>query len=503
MKQHTLTIDLNNDYRINIDNNLNYSFFKDVYIKAKELTDDIIKKNKQSSERSKLGDFDKDVFYNNVIAFVGDRGTGKSSAMTSFARALILKSNTENTIFFKGAEQIGETEFVSIETIDPSLFDQRDNLLQIIISKMFSKFEKTLRDTNRQIDTDKKRNLIRLFNDVYENLKTINHPNEFKGEAIDELSKLALGSNLRVKFMELVRSFNNFFANNDSKKSHLIICIDDFDLNIAEAYDMLEDVRKYLTVENVIVFISCKIEQLLNDIEEKILSKYQYVINFSNLIEQPKQSGEKYLEKVIPSDRRLYLPELKRFNKNNILDIEIVGDPIKYAETSIEAFVMGLIHKKSGLFIIPSNYYIHPATPYSLRAFINSYQLYNSLTFSSSSLFILSKNLLKEATSIKNDYITYDRNDKELLKEDAVTYHSFLEDLDNFNLDILNKNIIFFLLDNDFIDENLSENSFINSITSNLNNPKNISFGDLINILRIIQISIDPNQESSYIFLYC
>lgn len=309
----TLTINLNEEYKIKIEkgNDFHQSIFKDVYINAAKSVVEIIK---QSEIKSEYDDF------NNIIAFTGERGKGKSSSMISFRNALIDNKNSEHVDFFnaikleneylyKVFEILKNKTFSEIDIIDPSRFRNNESLFEIILAKMFSKFQKEIKNNDLNLSHETRRSVIKLFQNVFENLHVINSDRKdlYKLETIEALSKLATSSNLRECFKELVRHYLSEFENKD----FLIIAIDDFDLNISGAYEMLEDIRQFLIQNKIIILIACKIEQLNDALE----------LHFENLKlkEDIKNKANRYLDKLIPFSRRTILPQIDLIKDLNLI----------------------------------------------------------------------------------------------------------------------------------------------------------------------------------------
>ena len=88
MNSNTLTIKLGQEYKIRVEeiSEFESSFFNGVYEKAKQNVLAIIE-NKVIDNTNK-SEYENDDEYNNIIAFVSERGTGKSSSMVSFSKAL-------------------------------------------------------------------------------------------------------------------------------------------------------------------------------------------------------------------------------------------------------------------------------------------------------------------------------------------------------------------------------------------------------------------------------
>ena len=148
----TLEINLNEEYKIKIENgnDFNKSIFKDVYESALKNVIEIVKQSDE--EKSKYDDF------NNIIAFTGERGKGKSSSMISFLDALVGKEKNEHSGFFKNEnyQYINDKSFATIDIIDPSLFRGEESLFEIILAKMFQKFQSGLKQNSSVITQDRK-----------------------------------------------------------------------------------------------------------------------------------------------------------------------------------------------------------------------------------------------------------------------------------------------------------------------------------------------------------
>uniref|UniRef100_A0AAU6WKQ1 DUF87 domain-containing protein n=1 Tax=Chryseobacterium endophyticum TaxID=1854762 RepID=A0AAU6WKQ1_9FLAO len=89
-----LEINLNDEYKIRIEtgNDFEDSIFKEVYKEALKNVIEIVRHH-DTYKNLKYDDF------NNIIAFTGERGKGKSSSMISFRDALVNKECDSNKIF--------------------------------------------------------------------------------------------------------------------------------------------------------------------------------------------------------------------------------------------------------------------------------------------------------------------------------------------------------------------------------------------------------------------
>lgn len=372
----TLTINLNEEYRIKIENGNDFhtSIFEDVYINTAKNVVEIIK---QSEGNNDYDDF------NNIIAFTGERGKGKSSSMISFRNALINNRNENKHKDFFDAKNLEDKslnstfeilrnkKFAEIDIIDPSLFKGNESLFEIILAKMFSKFQEKLKEKDSDISEDVRRSLISNFQKVFENLQIINSDRKelYKFETIEALSKLATSSNLRDCFKDLVTKYLDTFE----KKNFLIIAIDDFDLNVSGAYEMLEDIRQFLIQRNIVLLIACKMEQLNEAVKIKYKKKLKYGI---------KNKSKLYINKLIPFTRRIILPDVQKVNE---LNLKVLSDNEKIFDSTNSDFnesVIRFIYEKLNIFQtlnkLETNYII-PKTIRETQNFFNIISVDNNI----------------------------------------------------------------------------------------------------------------------------
>lgn len=307
-------------YKIHLENGneFNSSIFKTVYNNAKENVIEIIRNTSHSQIHKSYNDD-----YNNIIAFTGERGRGKSSTMISFLESIVNKSKDVHKLFFSEDETNAQLfwsnyNFTTIDVIDPTLFREREKetLFEIVIAKMFSAFRRAIenKDTENSIIDEQRRSVIKYFQKVFEDLKYLkNRDAIFNEDALDALIKLSTSSNLKESFDSLVDEYLKVLGKSE-KTNFLIIAIDDFDLKIDGVYEMLEDVRRFLISRKIILLISCKMEQMREALELPI-KKIGVTKNASNQI-------EKYIEKLFPASRQIVLPQPSKLSLNNNRSIE-------------------------------------------------------------------------------------------------------------------------------------------------------------------------------------
>lgn len=348
------------------------NFFYDVYLKAKRCVDEIQSINTEIA-RSSDPDMIKPI--NNIIAFCGERGQGKTSAMLSFSDIL---SNS----FPK--------KYRIMNVIDPTNLEKNDNILMLILSCIFREFKEAWKKTsnNGPFRESKKNNILDLFQKAYHHISTIKASGKSDNTAdfddvMNLLDKYGDSTNLRNVFCDLIREFLEFIEYD--KDSFFVIQIDDTDLNVERAYEIIEDIRKYLSIPNVIVLMATKFEQLSKIIEQNYINNFKVLYEKNEINNYEVSSmASKYLEKLIPETRRIYLPSL------NMGDLSAEMPQINYTDKNnlpiidvgnIQEQLIKLIDRKIGISFDISNLngIIHPIIPRTMRELVNFLALLSNM----------------------------------------------------------------------------------------------------------------------------
>lgn len=493
----TLFINLNEDFKIKIEKGIHFkkSIFKDIYKEALKNVAEIVEQAKDNEEHDD---------YNNIIAFTGERGKGKSSSMISFRNALVNENNSEQFLeilkeddendakgYFNTKSKIKETKFATIEIIDPSLFRTGESLFEIILAQMFQNFQEHLKNKDCTISDSDRREIIKKFQEVFENLRIINSDKKdlYKKDSIEVLSKLATSSNLRKCFKDLVSIYLEKFEKN---KDFIVIAIDDFDLNLTGTYEMLEDIRQFLIQPKVILLMACKYEQLTEIVKLKFKE--------TKFIENINTKAEKYLEKLIPFHRKLVLPNILINENKTVIFLgdksdlgqnsleEIESDHLKDLKDSLiksqklfigenpQTTILEAIYKKTNLFISLPKLRKNSFIPENLRSIINL-------------LGILKKSNQKKALE---SYIT-DTAVNNLDKEFSDIFLNLKkQDIETLNIALANSI--------DYLEkQKLPENNLKRILSAQ--NPKNVNIGDINAILYTLSKKLDYSKVENSLFL--
>lgn len=286
------------------------SIFEEQYKKALELFKSILANNTASSKK----DFAHSQ-RNNIIAFVGDRGSGKTSCMLSFAELL-----KEYSSDIAKPSIIKEKKCYVMDSIDPSFFDDKssNNILELIIGRLYSLFDQRKKDANRSgesINPHAVRELVDSFQKVKNSLCYLENKVSFSSDSLEELSYLAGTDNLKKHFYDLIQEFLRFF-----NSETLIISLDDIDLNTQNAYQMVEQIRKYMILPNVVFLMAVKFGQLRHVITQKMLVENKTLLD-QNIITKAEveDMSEKYIEKLMPHTSRVFLPDNESYMYRNVV----------------------------------------------------------------------------------------------------------------------------------------------------------------------------------------
>lgn len=312
------------------------SMFQDVYRNASEMVREIIEKNLEN-KNDQDDRFRKGEQICNVIAFLGKRGSGKSSALASYCKFLDrfhgLLVNYKDTskesmdaevkeLLDKGKDN--NISFTVLDTMDATLLDNEEKIVEIVLARMMETVENRERDLksmgSSRKSEDERRALITEIGKIYRNLSS-RRKEEEESASVLQLKELSYSWNVRDAFKDLVNKFNQYMCGEDNRRqadsNYIVIPIDDIDMNVTKCREMLEMIRKYLMVPRVIILLTLNFEQLnlicRHHHYSELFSKYGYK-GYESLNQKDKDQIQEltreYMDKVIPIGRKIYMPNL-------------------------------------------------------------------------------------------------------------------------------------------------------------------------------------------------
>lgn len=468
----------------------NKSLFNEQYIKVfEEIENYLAPRPKENDERFNIKQNEQ---INNIMAFVGERGSGKTSCMLSVANALEYKSQNS----FGEYSQIAHTCFHSIDLIDPSFFDEKCNVLNIIIAKLFRKFKKKedkvhCSDKSR---FDKKQNLVEMFQRVQASLNCIIGGKQHSEDDLEQLIDLSASVNLCDDIQDLVDSYLEYMY---TKKDVLIIMVDDIDLNTQHAHIMAEQIRKYFIHPNVIILLAVKIDQLANVMKRQYTEEFKCLLGKQMTLESIDEMVDRYLNKLIPHPQRIFLPDLETFFEMP-LTIEYRNDRNEDAKrefaTIREAVPMLIFEKTRYLFYnsLGTTSYIIPRNLRELRHIIEL--LWNMKTYEKENKVEYNKLLFR-----KYFYETWTSNNLDVQGRELIK--NLLEITDAV---LINKSVIG-LLKKRFGDQMMeliqAESPELKLILRDDNVTYNISVGDVMGFIYHLENITEKVEDQKLLFM--
>lgn len=236
-----------------------------------------------------------DIWINNVFAFIGERGSGKTSCMRSIVHLLEdpRSSQLDNTVL--------KSNFYALDMINPSFIDSESNIIGVILATLYKKFLDYSHNVNESLKFKLAESFARVQHDFCRMMTNSTIPDD----DLEALSSLSAAIDLRTSMYELIDRFMKYMG---KENAILLISVDDIDLHSRDAIKMAEQIRKYLVLPNVLVVMAVKLDQLAK------LKRLQYsreywdqkqTLNDKDLDEMV----DRYITKLVPYNHRVYMPE--------------------------------------------------------------------------------------------------------------------------------------------------------------------------------------------------
>lgn len=383
-----ITFDFDNDNRPIRDEEVEGKLFEPQYKQAllqiesylRELDLEKIEENQGHTDGKVYTEhIGKDIDYNNnIFAFVGDRGTGKTSCMISVAGLLIEKHGvTEATHPF-----IYKDHFETIDLIDPAYFDRSHYLISLFLAKLYKSFlekiDKVEKSKDEHVSSSDKQKFLHYYREAHSQLHRLYHEKKkdnFSDEDLMEYVEDASASvNLKRTIKDLVDAYIDCFH---WKDTILILRIDDVDMDFGKASEMIESMRKYFIQPNLLVFVSCSLEQL------RIIKTRDFLTEIKDVNQKGwcEDLADRYLAKVFPQSHCIKMPEPStyhdyelvvsgRFETEAGIELKEEKDEKEISHrkfVSVKQALPELILKKTRYLFYNTNYYESYIVPRNLR----------------------------------------------------------------------------------------------------------------------------------------
>lgn len=316
-----------------------------------------------------------DLGKSNILAFCGDRGEGKTSCLETICGIIGQEkvnkvARDENLV--REDSKIFPNNFYVLKTIDPSFFDIKHNIVELVLGQMYAALKSKKQDECTSSNFSK---IIKQFDKVKRSLKHLNMQcaKENVYDAIEELDELAAGIQLQGELATLFKMYAQYMLEGVGKDKKLVICVDDIDLNVQEAYSMVEQIRKYFANPYCIVLMSVKLDQLIDVIKTNIKKTWGDGTYSEDLLYQ---MAVAYVNKLIPLTNRVIMPKVENVS-NKSLKIKTDGTSTEEALPIKEIVVRKIFAKTRYIFYNERN--ISPIVPTNLRELLYLLSLLDSM----------------------------------------------------------------------------------------------------------------------------
>ena len=337
---------------------------------------------------------------NNIIVFFGERGAGKSSAMLTFVNGLkdrdsqlynkeFLKEMTASEMpgisFQDISNMLDRSQFHLLTPIDPTTLENGSQILVVILARMYQMASDAWKKEtwgeeigskySAQERVNKKNELIQQFSNCYEHISAIKNMDKKHSEfdGLDVLAELGDSSYIKRELADLVGDLLAFCGRNKSADSYLVIQIDDTDMNVQQAYEILEDIRKYLVIPRVVIVMAADMNHLVQVIESSVIKSYNKKSDQAS--ECAGIIARQYITKLFPQTRQINLPNLGTYFKEHADSITICYErlnqqilPDKLEEyPNVQDQIFRLIYRKTGLVFMKYKNLLHYIIPRNMR----------------------------------------------------------------------------------------------------------------------------------------
>ena len=336
---------------------------------------------------------------NNIIAFCAPRGQGKTSAMLSYIR-FVVRATTRgkeehgklgNTVAisskrskddddYESFKNLWGKRFYALPPIDPTMLGDEDSVLFLVLGKLFQEIQSlwgktAINHRNNKTEEERQEILEKLQScyEWYRNFHSGKAADKDKNDGFEVMLEKSDIFKIKQYIWEVIQYFFELHDVTWKKESSfLVVTLDDTDMQFENAYRILEEVRMYLSLPNVVVMMATHLDQLRKIIEQHYRDVLQTPKGDSELEEaEIHRMAAKYLDKLIPVSQTVYLPTMKLGREMGVdiqLDRYKDGAEASQEETeNIERLLFEKIYDKTGLVFIQHENYMHNLIPETLR----------------------------------------------------------------------------------------------------------------------------------------
>lgn len=475
------------------DTGIEDSIFSNQYHKALHVIDSYLLHRTNYDEPS-------NDYSSNVFAFIGERGSGKTSCMVSVSE--YLKTNAVANTY----PRIKGSHFISLHLIDPTFFsDEKESIVGHVMSQLLHLF-KNIREEKKRSNGDYNQQqegvIVDMFHEVASNIECLRNDKTLTPDDLEYLNQLSSAVDLKNNIRRLLKTLLEL---NGTPNAIIVIPIDDIDMNKNGVTKMVEDIRKYLSNEYLLIMVAVHLNQLT------LIEKQEYYGQYKTLLEKSQirpnridKMTEKFLDKFLPQAHRILMPDGNYYLGAPMHIVEDGKEPIKFA--SVRQGVCELIFSKTRYLFYNSNDTASRIIPRNLRDLRHLIGLlYNMADYDKNA----ARNQGNDASGLYNktlfkEYLfgSWSReNLEEEMRHDLLNLLG-ITDATLFNIRVLE------VLRKYFDDlgpltkgSNAIATEILNGLTAQGNNYFNYSIGDALNVIFLLEDMTSDEPKRNLLFL--
>lgn len=292
----------------------------------------------------------------NSIFLTGERGSGK----TVFLR------NVEPIWKNKNKQDL-ENYIGFLDVIDPTMLMNNDSFANVVVAEIYRKVEEHNSDNNVS-STDR----AAFYNALKSLSDSLGKQDEFNGHSgVDKILRYNSGIQVEKNFHRYVEEAIKILS-----CSALVLPIDDVDMSLQKAHEVIDDVRRLLGCPYIIPIVSGDValyEQMINvDFDDRAYKRDSSSSLKESGAELAKILSDEYLKKVFPAQMRLPLNSIVRVMYSlNVREDAEEREVAQYIEHFYNKFYF-LLHNSQ-----KSNELPIPETSRELTQLVRSFSLGN------------------------------------------------------------------------------------------------------------------------------
>lgn len=391
--QKILTVQRGKELEVHVSDDLcrEASFMNQAYRQALHAVAGVVQRTNEYHRLARYPGFSEDdalsSFGSNVIAFSAQRGCGKTSTMLSFSRVLAkMDADTlmdENHRFLseKDRTDLSGAFFHVLSPVSPSVLEEQQNILYVTLARLYDYARELIQReascrrnqySGRNSSMEQLNGLKHALQTCYDGIIGVKQKTKEMPRDILELQDICDGLSLSKRFAALTGKIIECLGGD---QHYLILQLDDADSQVKNGFCVLEDVRKYLQIPNLIILISADME-LIHDSVRQNFEEY-----FPGRRDDPEfrnrliRMCRKYIDKLIPPTHLISLPQLDakvdQYASSLLLDYRTADNAapvLPWADgKSIQDTLLMLIYRKTGVVFAKPTGYPHNIIPTTLR----------------------------------------------------------------------------------------------------------------------------------------